>query len=30
MEKKNNFRDSLKIAISNKDIDRWFSYEAYN
>tara|TARA_Y100000768_G_C23820040_1_gene606087 strand:+ start:195 stop:818 length:624 start_codon:yes stop_codon:yes gene_type:complete len=28
--KKNNFRDSLKIAISNKDIDRWFSYEAYN
>jgi len=27
--KKNNFKDSLKIAISNKDIDRWFSSEAY-
>ena len=28
--KKNNFKDSLTIAISNKDIDRWFSSEAYN
>ena len=28
--KKNNFKDSLTIAISNKDIDRWFSNEAYN
>ncbi len=28
--KKNNFKDSLTIAISNKDIDRWFSKEAYN
>ena len=28
--KKNNFTDSLTIAISNKDIDRWFSKEAYN
>ena len=27
--KKNNFKDNLKIAISNKDIDEWFSYEAY-
>ena len=27
--KKNNFKDNLKIAISNKDIDKWFSYEAY-
>ena len=28
--KKNNFKDSLTIGISNKDIDRWFSNEAYN
>ena len=28
--KKNNFKDSLTIAISNKDIDRWLSNEAYN
>ena len=28
--KKNNFKDSLTIAISNKDIDRWLSDEAYN
>ena len=28
--KKNNFKDSLTIAISSKDIDRWFSSEAYN
>ena len=28
--KKNEFRDSLKIAISNKDIDKWFSHEAYD
>tara|TARA_B100001057_G_scaffold25378_1_gene23385 strand:- start:4317 stop:4904 length:588 start_codon:yes stop_codon:yes gene_type:complete len=28
--KKNNFIDSLTIGISNKDIDRWFSKEAYN
>lgn len=28
--KKNNFKDSLTIGISNKDIDRWLSNEAYN
>ena len=28
--KKNNFKDSLTIGISNKDIDKWFSNEAYN
>ena len=28
--KKNYFKDSLTIAISTKDIDRWFSNEAYN
>tara|TARA_B100000886_G_scaffold219656_1_gene152546 strand:+ start:304 stop:891 length:588 start_codon:yes stop_codon:yes gene_type:complete len=28
--KKYNFKDSLTIAISTKDIDRWFSNEAYN
>ena len=27
--KKNNLKDSLTIAISNKDIDRWLSKEAY-
>ena len=27
--RKNNFKDSLKIAISNRDIDRWFASEAY-
>ena len=28
--KKKGFKDSLTIAISNKDIDKWFSDEAYN
>ena len=28
--KMNNFKDSLTIGISNKDIDKWFSNEAYN
>tara|TARA_A100001015_G_C14967209_1_gene703493 strand:- start:348 stop:935 length:588 start_codon:yes stop_codon:yes gene_type:complete len=28
--KKNNFKDSLTIAISSEDIDKWFSSEAYN
>ena len=28
--KKNNFKDSLTIGISNKDIDQWLSNEAYN
>ena len=28
--KKNNFKDSLTIGISNKDLDQWLSNEAYN